>query len=90
MATTRKQSGFLIQSNYGRRRNFELVIPCSGTAMAHYWRANDTDQFPLPISRSIWKDARQPPISLKISKRHHCAVHLRVRDCLVPTGRKRT
>jgi hypothetical protein len=46
MATTRKQSGYLIQGNFGSRGNFELVIPCGRRGLAHYWRGNDTAQFP--------------------------------------------
>ena len=46
MATTRKQSGYLIQGSFGNRGNFELVIPCGRRGLAHYWRDNDTSQFP--------------------------------------------
>lgn len=45
MATTPKQSGFLIQSTFGTKDNFELVIPRAG-GLAHYWRNNDASGFP--------------------------------------------
>jgi len=41
MATTPKQSGFFIQSNFGSRGNFELVVPNPSGGMSHYWRDND-------------------------------------------------
>ena len=46
MATTAKQSGFLIQSNYGTRGNFEMVIPRRGDRLSHYWRNNDAPGYP--------------------------------------------
>lgn len=45
MATTAKQSGFLIQGTFGTRGNFELVVPRSG-GLSHYWRDNDAPGFP--------------------------------------------
>ena len=31
----------MIQSNYGRRRNFDLVVPRSESKFANYWRDNN-------------------------------------------------
>lgn len=45
MATTPKQSGFLIQSTFGTKGNFELVIPRIG-GLSHFWRNNDAPGFP--------------------------------------------
>jgi hypothetical protein len=49
MATTPKQSGFLIQSAFGSRGNFELIVPrrvdVAGD-LSHYWRNNDAPHFP--------------------------------------------
>lgn len=45
MASTPKQSGFLIQSTFGTKGNFELVIPRPG-GLAHFWRNNDAPGFP--------------------------------------------
>jgi len=45
MATTRKQSGFLIQSSFGTKGNFEIVIPRTG-GLRHFWRNNDAAGFP--------------------------------------------
>lgn len=46
MATTAKQSGFLIQSTFGTKGNFELVVPRSGGGLSAYWRQNDASGFP--------------------------------------------
>lgn len=46
MATTAKQSGFLIQSTFGTSGNFELVVPRSGGGLSAYWRDNDAAGFP--------------------------------------------
>jgi hypothetical protein len=35
-----------IQSNYGRRGNFDLVTPLKGGGMAHLWRNNDDAALP--------------------------------------------
>jgi hypothetical protein len=45
MATTPKQSGFLIQSTFGTKGNFELVLQRPG-GLSHYWRNNDAAGFP--------------------------------------------
>ena len=36
----------LIQSNFGKKGNFELVVPRSGGGLAHYWRNNDASGLP--------------------------------------------
>jgi hypothetical protein len=36
----------LIQSRFGRRGNFEVVVPRSGGGLAHYWRDNDSPELP--------------------------------------------
>jgi hypothetical protein len=36
----------LIQSDHGTRGNFELVVPCVGGGLAHYWRNNDAAGLP--------------------------------------------
>lgn len=46
MATTPKQSGFLIQSTFGTKDNFEIVIPNPAGGLSHYWRNNDAPGFP--------------------------------------------
>ena len=46
MASTAKQSGFLIQSSFGTKGNFELVVPKVGGGLSHYWRNNDAPGFP--------------------------------------------
>jgi hypothetical protein len=39
-------SGFLIQTTYGSKGNFELVVPRITTGLAHYWRNNDDPALP--------------------------------------------
>jgi hypothetical protein len=46
MATTAKQSGFLIQSTFGTKGNFEMVVPKAGGGLSHFWRNNDFPGFP--------------------------------------------
>jgi hypothetical protein len=41
MASTRKQGGFLIQSNFGTQGNFEVVVPNMAGGFGHFWRDND-------------------------------------------------
>ena len=36
----------LIQSNFGIKGNFELVVPMSNGGIAHYWRNNDDPELP--------------------------------------------
>lgn len=36
----------LIQSSFGTRGNFEVVVPRAGGGLAHYWRDNDVPGFP--------------------------------------------
>jgi hypothetical protein len=36
----------LIQSNFGIKGNFELVVPMSNGGLAHYWRNNDDPELP--------------------------------------------
>jgi hypothetical protein len=36
----------LIQSNHGRKGNFELVVPLVEGGLAHFWRNNDAGGFP--------------------------------------------
>ncbi len=36
----------LIQSNHGRKGNFELVVPLVDGGLAHFWRNNDAGGFP--------------------------------------------
>lgn len=36
----------LIQSNFGFKGNFELVVPMSDGGLAHYWRNNDDPELP--------------------------------------------
>jgi hypothetical protein len=36
----------LIQSNFGLKGNFELVVPMSTGGLAHYWRNNDDPELP--------------------------------------------
>jgi hypothetical protein len=36
----------LIQSNFGFKGNFELVIPMASGGLAHYWRNNDDLELP--------------------------------------------
>ena len=36
----------LIQSNFGLKGNFELVVPLSNGGLAHYWRNNDDPDLP--------------------------------------------
>jgi len=40
-----KSAPALLQSNYGARGNFELVVR-EGNKLRHYWRANDTSGYP--------------------------------------------
>jgi hypothetical protein len=39
-------SGYLIQSIFGARGNFEMVIPMSSGGLAHFWRNNDDPALP--------------------------------------------
>ena len=44
-----RSSGFLAQSNFGGKGNFELVLPTSGGdrgGLAHFWRDNDDPSLP--------------------------------------------
>jgi hypothetical protein len=36
----------LIQSRFGTKGNFELVVPLASGGLAHYWRENDTNGLP--------------------------------------------
>src|SRR5271157_1966818 len=36
----------LIQSNFGLKGNFELVVPMSDGGLVHYWRNNDDPELP--------------------------------------------
>ncbi len=36
-----RHSGFLIQSTFGKRGNFEVVVPRAGGGLTHFWRDND-------------------------------------------------
>jgi hypothetical protein len=36
----------LIQSTYGNKGNFELVVPLASGGLAHYWRNNDDERLP--------------------------------------------
>src|SRR5690348_7291076 len=38
--------GFFIQSRYGTKGNFELVVPLPGSGVAHFWRDNDAPGMP--------------------------------------------
>jgi len=41
----------LIQSRFGKRGNFELVVPLASGGIAHYWRSNDDPALPwLPTT----------------------------------------
>ena len=42
----RTESGFLIQSGFGQRGNFETVVPLATGGLAHYWRDNDAPGTP--------------------------------------------
>lgn len=45
--TDSKQSGFCIQSNFGSKGNFELVVPPPiGGGLVHFWRDNDNSGHP--------------------------------------------
>src|SRR5262249_47015683 len=39
-------SGFLVQGNFGRRGNFETVVPRPAGGMSHLWRNNDAPGVP--------------------------------------------
>jgi hypothetical protein len=41
-----KRSGMLLQSGFGRRGNFELVLPLASGGLAHRWRDNDATNLP--------------------------------------------
>ena len=40
------QNPVLIQSHYGNKGNFELVVPLASGGMAHFFRDNDAPGFP--------------------------------------------
>lgn len=46
MPSSRKQSGFFIQSTHGVKGNFELISPRTAGGFAHYWRNNDLPSMP--------------------------------------------
>ncbi|HEY8202641.1 MAG TPA: Dot/Icm T4SS effector Zinc-dependent metalloprotease LegP [Actinomycetota bacterium] len=46
MYPVRTQSGFLVQSNFGTKGNFEMVVARAGGGLAHYWRNNDAAGMP--------------------------------------------
>lgn len=41
-----RNSGFLVQSNWGSKGNFEVVTPLAAGGFAHVWRNNDVSGFP--------------------------------------------
>jgi hypothetical protein len=43
---TQGSSGFLIQTTFGSKGNFELLVPHTTTGLAHYWRNNDAPALP--------------------------------------------
>jgi hypothetical protein len=45
-ASPRTNSGLLIQSSFGAKGNFELVIPLAEGGLGHLWRDNDADGNP--------------------------------------------
>ncbi|HEU4855294.1 MAG TPA: M12 family metallopeptidase [Nitrosospira sp.] len=53
----RNQSGFFLQSAFGTRGNFELVVPRSGGGLAHYWRNNDASGLPWSGATSFGSGA---------------------------------
>jgi hypothetical protein len=46
MATPPTEGGFLIQSSFGTKGNFEVVVPRRAGGLAHYWRDNDAAGLP--------------------------------------------
>lgn len=36
----------LLQSNYGTKGNFEVLVPLATGGIAHYWRNNDAEGIP--------------------------------------------
>jgi hypothetical protein len=46
-------SGFMVQGNFGRKGNFELVTPRAGGGMVHCWRNNDAGGFPWSGAAAI-------------------------------------
>jgi len=41
-----KNSSFMTQGRFGRRGNFEMVVPRSSGGLAHFWRDNDAPELP--------------------------------------------
>lgn len=39
---------FFIQSRFGNRGNFEIVLPRTGGGLVHFWRNNDAPANPWP------------------------------------------
>jgi len=46
---SRRYSGFLVQSDWGLRGNFEVVTPIAAGGLAHIWRNNDADGLPWSV-----------------------------------------
>jgi hypothetical protein len=43
-----KNSGYLIQSNFGTKGNFEPIVPVGAEILRHWYRDNDNDNLNLP------------------------------------------
>ncbi|MFH1070836.1 MAG: serine hydrolase [Candidatus Glassbacteria bacterium] len=60
-ATSCAQSPAFIQSRFGNRGNFEVVVPLSPKGVAHYWRKNDQPgaswQFSTKFATNLTVDA---------------------------------
>ena len=41
-----RNSGILVQSNWGTKGNFEVVAPVGLGGLVHWWRNNDSAGFP--------------------------------------------
>jgi hypothetical protein len=48
-ASPKTNSGYLIQSDFGLRGNFETVVPLATGGLAHYWRNNDAPGAPWQL-----------------------------------------
>jgi hypothetical protein len=52
-ASTARNSGFLIQSTFGAKGNFEVVTPGRATGLLHLWRNNDAASMPWSTPTTI-------------------------------------
>ena len=64
MYPVRTESGFLVQSNFGAKGNFEMVVPAPGGGLSAYWRNNDDPARPWSAAIAFGGTTHYDSVSL--------------------------